>query len=162
MIYQFKNSKKNIVDLLILLNDLKDSNLFITYNNERVKVNSHKTLKILLKSSYNCFYEDEGINRGIILISKSITPATESGKDDVVKHNVKFAVNTPESLNRLLIMLTWNTSKELCIKLEKNSKFLKVFKEKKFNCLWSKGNQLFLKRPKSFIKKNTQHQFYKD
>ena len=140
MIHTLKQSKKDLKNLFILSSFFSD-NPYDFYK-----------LKNLVKTSYNCFYEESDNYNGFILINKIKGPEPESGQKQIIKNYIKFLVNSPDTLRRLLTSLLWHTQRELYVEVEKHSPFLRIFREKRFNFFETKGNTLLLKRNKIIIK----------
>lgn len=132
------NNGKHYVELLGFVLDNPSLEFYYTENNERKFIKDDISLKALLKSS-NSIYVDEnngGIS-GIILL-------WEARGGDKVREYVKFLVSSEAVLGNLLKIFSYCTSKDLYIKIKKDSKYLQTFKNNNFQFKNGRGNEVLL------------------
>lgn len=136
----YKNSL--IIELLDIIKDCEqDEDFYFTQNNERYKVKSKINLLNLLKQSHHIYYIDSENKKGIIFVWKSF------GGEKSRKY-IKIIANDLVTAKNLLQMLLWHYSKDLYVKLKKESYYLSVFKEKGFKFVAGRGNEIL------FVKQN--------
>ena len=148
MIERFPISKKReYFWLLEFLMNYSDYDFYYTKNNTRIYITDTKTLQYLIKCSSTVYMKKEhGDYIGCILVWKS-----KGG--GLTRNYVKIASKDAKVAKELLTVLLWNYSKELYIKIRKDSKFLRVFKEKGFKFAGARGVQILLHRKPVIYKK---------
>jgi hypothetical protein len=137
MISEFTN--KDYFDVLEIIESFKDEDFYFTFNNQRIYINNLDSLKKLIKESNNIYYENSSIGRGIILLWKSFGGEKQ-------RNYIKILCDNNNTARRLLTHLIWNFSKPLYIKIQKNSKFMPVLKEKGFHFVGGRGTQILLEK----------------
>lgn len=141
MIVTLKSKKKEMRDLVEVLENCNTEDFYVTENNQRVFVKDSNSLNKLLKNSHHVYFENEDKRKGIILVWKSFG-------GDKARQFIKIVADTPEQARGLLKMLLWNYNKELFVKLKKGSPFINIFLEKKFKFLGGRGSELLLMKSK--------------
>jgi ribosomal protein L28 len=135
--------KKDFISVLDFVKHNESYDFYFTGNNTRQLVRDEDSLRNLLKISTDVrIIKDKGDVKGIILIWKS------SG-NNITRYYVKFNATDEKIANNLITVLIWNTKKDLFIKLKKNSKFLKVLKQKGFDFIGDRGSEILMIYPKS-------------
>jgi len=132
--------KKCESDFLDYISRNSLDNFYLTENNERVFIKEKYSLRKLLKESLNFYISrnDMEIN-GAILVWKS-------NFNKISRKYVKFITNDPKILKNLLTVLLWHTNSDLYIKIDNNSIFIKVLKQKGFQFFRGRGQQILLRR----------------
>jgi hypothetical protein len=138
MLIKFNNTTKQIKELVELIHDI-DEDLYFTENNQRVLVNSESTLKQLLKNSSHILYFNDSEYKGLILVWHSKSEFTE-------RFYIKFIVDNIKTLDKLLMALLWSFKDTLHIKINKQSSYLRLFRNKRFEFVGSRGLELLLER----------------
>lgn len=145
MIRIFKNSK-DVRSILECIKANGNYNFYFTDNNQRVFVDSEASLKKILRGSSAVFVDErEDEIKGVIAVWKS----KGAGID---RNYLKFSCEE-DNLPDLLTVLLWDFKKELCIKLDKNSNLINIFREKGFKFSGDRGNQSLLKRYAIYVPK---------
>ena len=122
------------------LNSNFNYDFYFTDNNSRIYANDKKSLKTFLKNSESVFVlKEKGDYKGIIMVWKSVG----GGK---TRHYVKVNAENNKIAKDLLTVLTWNSSRDLFVKLRKDSPFLTAFKQKGFRFAGGRGIQILLRR----------------
>lgn len=143
-----KGNKRKHARLLELINDCHDIDFYLTENNTRYYDFDNKLLKKLLdQTSLAYVYEEEHEYKGFVIIWKS------SG-GSVTRYYVKLIANSPSVAQKLLMIINWNWKKELYVKIDKDSEFLKEFRSKGYKFIGGRGRQVLLKRNKYSVRSN--------
>lgn len=141
---------KHLLGLTEFVKENKDTDFYVTENNSRVIIEDATSLKKLLKQSNSVrIIEERGDVLGIILLWKSI--------GNVTRYYVKLNAINEDIADRLLTVLIWNERKELYTKIKKTSKFVKVFKNKGFDFLGDRGQEILLKNNNKYRKTDDKH-----
>lgn len=136
------NIKKHRIGLIDFLNNYHNKDFYFTEKDYRVLIKDEVSLKKLLKSSiYSYVIEEKGDILGLIVLWKSIV-------EELTKYYVKLNAKDNDIAERLITNLIWNCDKEMRVKLNRYSKFLKAFYNKGFNFI---GNRGTIKNPGSEI-----------
>lgn len=152
MVEEYKN--KDFLSLTEFIKSNRDEDFYITSNNQRLLVNDDKSLKLFLKESKNIFITYErGDILGVIGLCKSIG-------NNISRYYIKLNAINEDIADRLLTVFLWNNNKELYVKIKKNSKFYKVFRNKQFNFKGDRGSQVLLIYSKIYNRKKEHvHQY---
>lgn len=144
MIVRF-NKDTEFHELLDVIENFGKSSedFYFTHNNERIYVNDSNSLKNLLNESHTVFYENSESSKGVILVWKSIGA-------DIKRNYVKLLADSPNTARNLLTILLWNFDDKLCVKINKSSLFIPIFKEKGFKFIGGRGSQILLEKGKYF------------
>lgn len=150
MVLPYNTTKKMLQDIVVGVIDTKEEDFFLTENNQRIRIDSEKTLKKLFRNCSHVYHlEENGESQGVIAVWKS-------KGNDVERSYVKISAKNSEDARKLITVLLWNFRKELYVKLRKNSPFTHVFKSKGFRFEHGRGLQNLMKRDKSLFQlKNT-------
>jgi len=147
MVEDYKN--KYEFNLTYFIKNNINSDFYIVRNDRRKLINDNKTLKLFLKQSkYVRIIEDKGDILGVSGIWKF-------NDNNIIKEYVKInAINT-DIFEKLLVVTIWNSKKDLFIKIKKDSNFLYILRNKKFEYLESeKSNNSEILMSYSKYKKN--------
>lgn len=142
MIVKFSGKTSELDCLFEIIQDCGYDDFYLTKENQRLFIKEKKSLKKLLKESHNVFFEDRHNNKGIVLIWKS------SGGDKT-RNYIKLVASNLKEAKGLLTMLLWNYSKELYVKIKKNSPFIEAYKERGFKLIGLRGEEILFCRPSS-------------
>jgi hypothetical protein len=132
------NPNSHYIELLGFVLDNPSLEFYYTENNERKFIKDDLTLKNLLKNSNHVFIEENsGSISGLILL-------WEARGGDKVREYVKFLVSSETVLSNLLKVFSYTSTKDLYIKVKKDSKYLQTFKNNNFQFKNGRGNEVLL------------------
>lgn len=151
LVKKFGYSKKKITELSIILTFLKgnrETDFYLTENNERVYINDLNTIKKFFKNCVDIYlHYDKGNVDGVLVTWRGIGGT-------VKRLYLKISAVNSDAGKDLVTALLWNCNYNLHAKLRKDSPFLYTLKSKGFNWFHGRGKQILLKRDKFTIKKN--------
>lgn len=125
---------------LDFLSNNDDYDFYFTKDNARIYITDKDSLKKFVREcSCGYVYKDRGDYKGIILVWKS----DGGGK---ARHYVKLNAENEKVAIGLITVLLWNFSKELFVKIRKESKFMNAFKHKGFRFMGARGVQILLNK----------------
>lgn len=135
-----KRNKKQYYWITEFLANNSSYDFYYTENNSRNYITDEKSVKGLFKNSEYIYYKEEnGECVGIILV----WIGEGGGKK---RFYVKVNALSPKIAKDLLTVILWNSKLDLFVKIRKDSKFLQIFKEKRFKFIRGRGYQILLKR----------------
>lgn len=143
MITNFKLTRKETNDVVDFISN--KNNLYLTKDNKRYKVKTLKDLKELYSQS--CFSlkkEQGGCTKGLLFVWKAY-----NSEEKRFRNYIKFEVENIVDLDDLLMVVNWNYSKEVYVKLDKDSKFVESFRKKGFKFCYTKDREVLLCRTKN-------------
>jgi hypothetical protein len=135
-------SKNHIASVLDFLKYSYCPDFYFTKDNQRIFIETEKQLKELIRECKEVWFleeNDETIGIIAIWISKG---------GEVQREYIKMSAKNYEAADALLSVLLWNYNNESCMKIDKNSIFLKLFNRKGFRFLSGRGRETLLKRDK--------------
>uniref|UniRef100_A0A6M3JR87 N-acetyltransferase domain-containing protein n=1 Tax=viral metagenome TaxID=1070528 RepID=A0A6M3JR87_9ZZZZ len=149
MIEIYRN--KNFLSLWDFFRNNVNEDFYITSNNSRLIIKDDKSIKIMLKEcSSVMIIENKGDIEGVICLWKSIG-------NNITRTYIKLNAINEHIADDLIKVLLWNIKNiDLFVKIRKNSKFYKVFRNNLFNFLGDRGNEVLLLRTK-FRKEYDKH-----
>jgi len=139
--FNIRNSK-NYSELLDFIIEMKDSDFYLTENNDRIYIGELIHLKKLFKNSMSVFYlKRDGDYVSFVLIWKSFG-------GDKKRNYVKLLARDVKAATDLMRGFLWHVDIELYAKLNKKHPFLSVFKRNRFKFVGGRGRQILLYRDK--------------
>jgi|WetSurSiteA1Bulk_404760.scaffolds.fasta_scaffold06841_2 hypothetical protein len=133
-----KRSGSNLVDFVN-----KKNSLYITKDNKRKTIKSLKDLKLLYReSAFSIAKEDNGTIKGLLFVWKS-------DAFNIKRNYVKIEYESLQDVDDLLMVLNWNFSKEVYVKLDRHSPLINCFRKKGFKFCHDRGNEVLLFRTKN-------------
>jgi len=140
---KYKNINE-LIELWLFLKFHVHPDFYLTQDNKRVFITEFKILKKLLEQSHEILISsDNGNIDGIILIWYGVAKDTKRKYIKINAKNEKIAL-------KLLTVLLWNyLNSDLFIKINKQSSFIQVFRNKNFNFLGGRGREILLRHSKN-------------
>lgn len=130
--------KKNLFNLWFYLKHKVHPDFYITEDNKRVLITEYSIFRRLLNQSHMILInkENNDIN-GVVMLWKGL------GSD---KKRSYIKINSlDESVARKLItVLLWNINENIYVKVKNYSPYIRLFKEKRFWFLGSRGKEFLL------------------
>jgi len=130
--------KENFIELLDYITSNRNTDFYITQDNKRKYINNSDDLKKLIKNSSTIYLSiEEGKILGIILVWVSLG-------NNLKRRYIKINALNEDVVRGLLTVLLWNYDNEYYVKIKKDSKNIKVFKEKGFIFRGNRGSEILL------------------
>ena len=147
------NDKKSYMGLLDFVSTIHDSDFYYTDNNSRIYPTEIYQLKKFFKEAKGVYTLKSKLDyTGVIVLIKSIG-------GDIERYYIKLLAIDTKVAEDLLTGLIWQyESIDLFVKINKQSKFLNVFKRKNFKFKGGRGTQILLKKD-LYIKENNNVRF---
>ena len=146
--FNLRNSKE-YPELLDFIVNIRDSDFYLTENNDRIYIGELIHLKKFFKNSISAFsLKTGGDYVAFVLIWRSFGGDKKRNYVKLLAKDINFATD-------LMRGFLWNTNIELYAKLNKKHPFLSVFKRHGFKFIGGRGKQILLYRNKP-IKKESQ------
>lgn len=141
MIETLKFTKRTNVNLADFISN--KNNLYITKDNKRKTIKTLKDLKVLYKESAFAIYkEDKDSIKAVLFVWKS-------DAFNIKRNYVKVEYENIQDVDDLLMVLNWNFSKEVYVKLDRQSPLINCFRKKGFKFCHDRGNEVLLFRTKN-------------
>jgi len=141
MIEQYTGKKKDKERLFGFVSEGVDSDFYLTENNQRIFQFDRPSFNKLMRSSIATYYlQDRGDVVGIGIVWKS-----KSG--EVSRYYVKIKSKDSNVAKDILTVILWNSPvKTLHAKLNKDSRYFKIFTYKGFKWFHGRGKEILLSR----------------
>lgn len=136
------SKNKHFSDLVGFLSENITNDFYITENNERIVIKDGDTLNLLLQSCTDIWIDE---NNGSV---EGVIGVWEAKGGDKVRNYVKILCPDLNIASNLLKALVFNCSKELYIKIKKDSPHLPIFKNYNFKFKNGRGKEILLYREK--------------
>lgn len=137
MIEQY-NKKKHWLSVYDFIRTHKDSDFYITENNMRCVIDNEISLKKLIRSAKQIYLlAEKGDIQGILVLWVSL--------GNVPRTYIKLSTLNEDTADKLISVMLWNSEVEVFAKIKKYSKLLKVFRNKGFQWIGDRGQEVLLK-----------------
>ena len=131
---------KNTTDLVNFISN--KNNLYLTVDNKRKNIRTIQHLKDLYRqSSFAIRKAEDTITSGLLFVWKS--------NGESKRNYIKIEYNTLKDVDDLLMVLNWDFSKEVFVKLSVNSELINSFRRKGFKFYSGRGSELLLRRDRN-------------
>lgn len=144
MIEKYKYREQDLFNAFLIAKEFADNDFYLTENNQRTAITDSYILKSFFKQCSDIYITDTD-SKGFICVWKS---KSETGE----RKYVRIVADNKETAKNLLTLILWHYPNELFVKLNKDSKFLNVYRNKGFKFSGDRGSQLLLKKDKRFIR----------
>jgi hypothetical protein len=144
MIDRLKN--RDLCDILDYIKHNRDTDFYITENNERKFFASRRDVKIMFKSICTFRSTDtKGEIDGMVFIWKSLG-------NNIPRYYLKITAQNEDIGQKLLKVLLWNFGHlELYVKINKQNKLLTALKIHGFKFFGDRGKEVLLKKDKFLV-----------
>jgi len=144
-------TRRDSVGILYYFRDNRDSDFYLTENNERKFFRSPRDIKKLFKFDSLFGIKERGDVQGLAVIWKSLG-------NNVVRYYLKITAKNDSFGQKLLKVVLWNFGHhELYIKISKQNKLLQTLKTHGFRFAGDRGKEILLKKDR-FLRPNRQYQ----
>ena len=146
MIKTITHKSKDITNVWDYLKHNITPDFYVTENRERLFITDFINFKKLLNQSSFILINKEIDVDGVLMIWQGVY-------NDIKRNYIKISAKNVNIARKLLTGLLWSFNCDLYVKIKKDSDFLIIFREKNFNFLAGRGNELLLYKRK--IKRET-------
>lgn len=139
------NKKKHLYGIMSFISKNRDKDFYYTEDNLRKYITSVEILEKFLKDTVKCLvYPEDGDIKGLVLVWRAVG-------GDKNRYYVKISALNKRIADKLMIVLLWNFSSELFVKISRNSPHLSIFQKKGFKFAGGRGREILLKLEKRKI-----------